>query len=222
MNLPLLKPLILPGVVTNSEGIVTGALGCENVLSSTAPGQMRQLMVVHDDDPVNKYGYQMVLQPPWWMGPPATRPPMVPRETRWRPITSFVIATVDLKNGMNSKPGKFVRRGHDYRIEARLALQRSYGLDCTDMQADAIESALRANETEWAARRMIARKMDSARKSIASTLAKWGSPQIDVADIDPVPSTGMRDRRTPSVMGMRRIVGLPARDRSDNAHVDPR
>jgi hypothetical protein len=146
---------------------------------------MRQLMVVHHDDPVNKYAYTMVLQPPYWMGPPTTRPPMVPRETRWRPITSFVIATVDLKNGMNSKPGSFVRRGHDYRIEARLGLQRSYGLACTDEQAEAIEEALRHNETEWAARRMIARKMDRARRSIAATLEKWGSPQIDVADIDP-------------------------------------
>jgi uncharacterized membrane protein len=150
-----------------------------------AAGQMRHLMVVHHDDPVNKFSYAMVLQPPWWMGPPRTRPPMVPRETRWRPITSFVIATVDLKNGMNSKPGSFIRRGHDYRIEARLALQRSYGLACTDAQADAIEHALRDRETEWAARRLIARKMDGARRSIAATLEKWGSPQIDVADIDP-------------------------------------
>ena len=150
-----------------------------------APGQMRHLMVVHHDDPVNKYAYSMVLQPPWWMGPPTTRPPMVPRETRWRPITSFVIATVDLMNGMNSKPGTFVSRGHDYRIEARLGLQRSYGLACTDEQAESIEHALRDRETEWAARRMIARKMDRARRSIASTLEKWGSPQIDVADIDP-------------------------------------
>ena len=142
-------------------------------------------MVVHHDDPVNKYAYSMVLQPPPWMGPPPTRPPMVPRETRFRPISSFVIATIDLKNGMQSKPGTFVRRGHDYRIEARLALQRSYGLSCNDVQAIAIEEALRERETEWAARRMIARKMDRARRSIQSTLEKWGSPQIDVADIDP-------------------------------------
>ena len=153
--------------------------------SEAPPLPPRHLMVVHHDDPVNKYAYTMVLQPPWWMGPPTTRPPMVPRETRWRPITSFVIATVDLKNGMNSKPGTFVRRGHDYRIEARLGLQRSYGLACTDEQAESIEQALRDRETEWAARRMIARKMDRARRSIASTLEKWGSPQIDVADIDP-------------------------------------
>ena len=149
------------------------------------PGDMRQLLVVHDDDPVNKYSYAMVIQPPWWMGPPTTRPPMVPRETRFRPVTSFILATVDLINGMNSKPGSFVRRGHDYRIEARLGLQRAYGLTCSDEQAEAIEIALRENETEWAARRLIARKMDRARKSIQSTLEKWGSPQIDVADIDP-------------------------------------
>ena len=36
-----------------------------------APGRMRHLMVVHHDDPVNKYSYDMVLQPPWWLGPPA-------------------------------------------------------------------------------------------------------------------------------------------------------
>jgi uncharacterized membrane protein len=158
-------------------------------------GQMRHLMVVHDDDPVNKYAYTMVLQPPWWMGPPATRPPGVPRETRFRPITSFVIATIDLKNGMNSKPGKFIRQGHDYRIEARLGLQRAYGLTCDDAQADAIEAALRQRETEWAARRMIARKLDRARRSIAETLDRWGAPTIDVADVDPnaeAPETGLR------------------------------
>ena len=149
------------------------------------PGEMCQLLVVHHDDPVNKYAYTMVIEPPWWMGPPATRPAMVPRETRFRPVTTFVISTIDLINGMNSKPGTFVRRGHDYRIEARLGLQRAYGLSCSDEQADAIEHALRENETEWAARRMIARKMDRARRSIQSTLEKWGSPQIDVADIDP-------------------------------------
>lgn len=159
------------------------------------PGQMRHLMVVHHDDPVNKYAYTMVLQPPWWMGSPATRPPGVPRETRFRPITSFVIATVDLKNGMNSKPGTFIRQGHDYRIEARLGLQRAYGLTCDDAQAETIEAALRRRETEWAARRMIARKLDRARRSITETLEKWGSPTVDVADLDPTaeaPETGLR------------------------------
>lgn len=155
------------------------------------PGTARHLMIVHHDDPVNKYGYRMVFQPPWWLGPPATRPPMVPREVRFRPITTFAIATIDLLNGMNSKPGAFVRRGHDYRIEARESLERAFGLVSTPTQAEAIESALRHRETEWAARRMIARKLDGTWRSIQQTLSKWGEDPIDVADLDPqmIPET---------------------------------
>jgi hypothetical protein len=32
---------------------------------------------------------------------------------------------------------------------------------------------------------MVARKMDRARRSIEKTLAQWGAPAIDVADLDP-------------------------------------
>lgn len=149
------------------------------------PGSSRHVMVVHHDDPVNKYGYRMVLQPPWWMGPPATRPPLVPRESKFRPITTFVLATVDLLNGMQSRPGTFVRRGHDYRIDLRLGVERALGLPSTPQQADAIEAALRKREQQWAARRMVARKLDRARRSIERTLAEWGSTDISIADLDP-------------------------------------
>lgn len=148
-------------------------------------GQARHLMVVHHDDPVNKYGFAMIIQPPWWMGPPTTRPPLVPREVKFRPITSFVLATVDLLNGMQSKPGTFERRGHDYRIDIRVGLQRALGLACTEDQADAIEVALRRREQAWATRRMVARKLDRARRSIERQLSEWGNAGIDVADLDP-------------------------------------
>jgi uncharacterized membrane protein len=148
-------------------------------------GRMRHLLVVHHDDPVNKYGFRMVLQPPWWMGPPATRPPLVPRETKFRPITTFVLATVDLFNGMQSKPGTFVRRGHDYRIDIVEGLRQSFGLTCSPEQAESVELALRNRETEWATRRMVARKLDKARKSIERQLAEWGSSTLEIADLDP-------------------------------------
>lgn len=149
----------------------------------------RHLMVVHDDDPVNKFGYRMVLQPPWWMGAPATRPPRVPRETKFRPITTFVLATVDLLNGMQSRPGTFVRVGHDYRIDLRLGVERAFGLSSSEQQADAIEVALRQREQRWATRRMIARKLDRARRSIERQLAEWGTTDIEVADLDPTGAT---------------------------------
>lgn len=153
-----------------------------------APGQSRHLMLVHHDDPVNKYGFRMVLQPPWWMGPPAERPPLVPREVKFRPITTFVLATVDLLNGMQSKPGAFVRRGHDYRIDIRCGLERAFGLASSPEQTESIEAALRQREQAWATRRMVARKLDKARRAIEKQLAEWGSPTIDVADLDPANS----------------------------------
>lgn len=154
-------------------------------------GLGRHVMVVHHDDPVNKYGFRMVLQPPWWMGPPTTRPPLVPRETKFRPITSFVLATVDLFNGMQSKPGTFVRRGHDYRIDLREGAQLAFGLPCTPEQGAAIDAALRTREQQWAARRMVARKLDKARRAIEQQLAEWGTPG-DLADLDPNADNALR------------------------------
>jgi hypothetical protein len=104
---------------------------------------------------------------------------------KYRPITSFVLATVDLFNGMQSRPGTFVRRGHDYRIDIRSGLVSAFGLSCTPSQAEAIEAALRSREQQWATRRMVARKLDRARRSIERQLAEWGGPPLDIADLDP-------------------------------------
>ena len=119
------------------------------------------------------------------MGPPATRPPLVPREAKFRPITSFALATVDLFNGMQSKPGTFVRRAHDYRIEIVTGLMRAFGLPATPEQQAAVEKALREREQEWATRRMVARKLDKARRAIEKQLEDWGSAPIALADLDP-------------------------------------
>jgi hypothetical protein len=141
--------------------------------------------VIHHDDPVNKYGYEVVLQEPWWMGPPASRPPLVPRETKFRPFTTFVLSTIDLFNGMQSKPGTFVRRAHDYRIEIVTGLIRAFGLRASAQQEAAVEAALRTREQEWATRRMIARKLDKARRAIEKQLTEWGSTPVEIADLDP-------------------------------------
>lgn len=164
---------------------------------------LRHLMVVHHDDPVNKYDYSMVLQAPWWMGPPATRPPLVPREAKFRPLTTFVLATIDLLNGMQSKPGTFVRRGHDYRIDIVTGLIRAFGLPATPAQEAAVEQALRDREQEWATRRMIARKLDKARRAIERQLAEWGSTAIDVADLDPTMAS------TPQGLGRLSLISAP-------------
>lgn len=132
------------------------------------------LMVVHDDDPVNKFGYSMVVRRPWWFGAPTTRPPKVPREALFRPISSFVIALCDLLNAMNQKPGEFQRVGHDYRIDLRESLQKAYQLPCTPDQAKAIEKALREREQMWAEARLMAKTAARAASTIQTALNKWG------------------------------------------------
>lgn len=145
---------------------------------------MRHLMVVHHDDPVNKFGYRIVVRPPWWMGRPDSRPPKVPREVLWRPITTFVLTLIDLKNGMNFRPGTFERRGHDYRIDTVDAIIAAYRITATEAERRAIEEALRRREVDWARRRLVARKFAAARDSINATLSKWG---VNVTTLESLP-----------------------------------
>jgi uncharacterized membrane protein len=168
---PLIDPKGLIGLVSQASEI------------ADLPESARHVMVIHHDDPINKFDYAALVRAPWWMGPAETRPPGVPRETAFRPVITFIITLIDLKNGMNSKPGQFVRQGHDYRIELREAVQRTYVLPATDEQAERIEEALRDNEREWATRRMVASRFATARDAVKAQFARWGQDS-DSMDLD--------------------------------------
>ena len=135
---------------------------------------VHHVQVIHHDDPINKFSYDAVIRTPWWMGDPATRPPKVPKEIRFRPITTFILNLIDLKNGMNSKPGEFVRIGHDYRIELCDAIRFTYQLQASPEQVERIEESLRERERAWATRRMVANRFASAQASVKAQLQKWG------------------------------------------------
>jgi uncharacterized membrane protein len=150
-----------------------GAVAQADEIPHLAP-TVKHVQVIHHDDPINKFAYDAVVRAPWWLGPPETRPPLVPKETEFRPMITFAIALVDLKNGMDSKPGLFVRRGHDYRIEMCDAVRHTFGLEASPAQLEAIEATLRSREQEWAARRMVARRFASARSAVMGQLTKWG------------------------------------------------
>ncbi len=138
------------------------------------PASVRHVQVIHEDDPINKFDYASVVRPPRWMGPAETRPPGVPRETVFRPVVTFVISLVDLKNGMDTRPGHFQRVGHDYRIELREAVADAFGLSASPRQAARIETALRQREQEWAARRMVAKRFATARNAVVAQMSRWG------------------------------------------------
>lgn len=153
---------------------------------SLTVGSDRHVLLIHDDDPITKFAYSMVVQRPWWMGAPETRPAKVPRETYFRPVTSFVLALVDVFNGMNTKPGAFSRTGHDYRADMREALQITFELPVEPAQAAGIEAALVAREREWAQIRLIARTGEKALRSIRETLHSWGRDSVNL-ELDELP-----------------------------------
>lgn len=144
------------------------------------PGTGRHVMINHHDDPINKFAYSMVVQRPWWMGPASSRPPLVPRETLYRPITTFMIGVVDILNGMNMKPGEFRRFGHDYRFDMRQAIQKTFDLPADAAQADRIESALREREQMWAERRLIAKTGERALQAVRDTINSWGRNSVNL------------------------------------------
>jgi uncharacterized membrane protein len=150
-------------------------------------GRGRHVMINHHDDPINKFSYEMVVERPWWFGAPETRPPKVPRETLFRPVISFVIALVDLVNGMDSKPGEFKLLGHDYRIDLREALEKTYNLPATEHERDAIESALRIREQDWAEKRLIARTGEKALRQLRATINAWGQDSVNIR-LDEIPA----------------------------------
>jgi uncharacterized membrane protein len=164
-----------PDAVTGTGRVIVVSQSDE-IVAGTRP----HVMVCHHDDPITKFSYSMAVQRPWWLGPPGTRPPGVPQETLFRPITSFCLALVDLLNGMNSKPGAFRRVGHDYRIDMRESLQRTYRLPADPDQEIRIEAALRTREQLWAEKRLIAKTGERALQSVRDTINSWGQDTVNL------------------------------------------
>ncbi len=133
----------------------------------------RHFLVSHYDDPIPKFGTNILLRQPWWLGPPDERPPRIPRTTRWRPGTSFVLTGVDLVNAMDVVPGTFGRRGHDYREDIARFVSHAYDLPVTAAQLAAIERALRNRELQWAQRRVVSEQVARAREALVREMKAW-------------------------------------------------
>jgi uncharacterized membrane protein len=136
--------------------------------------RVRHVLISHYDDPIPKFGTNLLLRKPWWLGPSEHRPPGVPRSTAWRPGTSFVLTGVDMVNAMEVIPGTFGRRGHDYREDIARFVSATYGLDVAPLQLLEIERALRSRELEWAQARVVTEQIARAREALMREFKTWG------------------------------------------------
>lgn len=134
----------------------------------------RHVLISHHDDPIPKFGPSLLVRQPEWLGPPEDRPRGVPKSTRWRPATTFVLTAVDLTNAMEVIPGVFGRRGHDYREDIPRFVSQVFDLPVTSEQLLRMERALRERELVWAQKRVVTEQVQRAREAVTRELKNWG------------------------------------------------
>lgn len=135
---------------------------------------VRHVLISHNDDPIPKFGTNLLLRKPWWLGPVDQRPPGIPKSASWRPGITFVLTGIDLVNAMDVVPGTFGRRGHDYREDIARFVSAAYDLPVTPRQLLEIERALRERELEWAQARVVSEQIARAREALLREFKTWG------------------------------------------------
>jgi uncharacterized membrane protein len=115
-------------------------------LAPEARAGLRYFFVTHGNDAVGRFGPDLLIQQPDWLGDPASRPVRVPKGMKYRTPTSFFQTMIDMKNAMDIKPaepGEFVASGHDYSADLARFVREAYALSCSDEQLARIEQSLR-------------------------------------------------------------------------------
>jgi uncharacterized membrane protein len=136
--------------------------------------RVRHVLLSHYDDPIPKFGTNILLRRPWWLGPVDQRPPRVPKSTHWRPGVTFVLTGIDMINAMEVIPGTFGRRGHDYREDIARFVTAIYDLPVSAQQLLDIERALRERELAWAQKRVVTEQVARAREALLREFKNWG------------------------------------------------
>jgi uncharacterized membrane protein len=115
--------------------------------------RLRYVFLSHDNDGVTKFGLDLIVAPPRWLG--EERPPVeqqedgvsprgIPPSMRWRPLTTFLQLLIDMKNAQI--PGTYRAYAHDYRPDLARFVREVYDLPCSEEQLQRVEDALRARE----------------------------------------------------------------------------
>jgi hypothetical protein len=155
---------------------------------------VRYLLLQNGDDPVPKFAAPLLWRRPDWLGPDDTRPPGVPRGTRWLPVTTFFATFIDLLNALVPTPGDFVEGGHDYRREIPDALRTVWRLDASDAQMARVQQALRERELGWEVKRQWAAaeakpadKRTGAEQKVEHEVSTWtGTDGADAETIEQI------------------------------------
>lgn len=142
----------------------------------------RIFLVSHHDDPIARFGPDLAIRRPGWLDPDRLkRPPVIPPEMDWRPLTTLFVTVADVMSAMTVVPGQFGSDGHDYREDLARFVSVAYDLPATAEEMERIDAALRRRELQIAESRLVADQITSARTGAATTLTGWG---VDGATVE--------------------------------------
>lgn len=163
--------------VTDPDGVVIEVANIAefNALDEDTRRRARSVLLTHHEDPIAKFGPQIMLSRPEWLDPAKVRPPGVPPEMVWQPFLTGFTTLADLLNADNVVPGLFAAFGHDYRADLAEFTRVAFALDASDERMVAVELALRKREALWAARRVVAEHVGRAQDKMREQIGKWSS-----------------------------------------------
>ncbi|HET8971142.1 MAG TPA: alpha/beta-hydrolase family protein [Candidatus Nanopelagicales bacterium] len=141
------RPDVDPALVT-----MVNDFGQVAAMDADRRGSLRYVLLSHDNDGVTKFGSDLLVTEPNWLGPdrprvelvPPASPRGVPSAMRWQPLTTFFQSLVDMKNAQ--LPGAYRAWAHDYRADLPEFLREVYGLSATDEQLARVADAVRIRE----------------------------------------------------------------------------
>jgi uncharacterized membrane protein len=135
----------------------------------------RYFLLSHHDDPITKYSPVLAVQAPGWLSSGPERTPAMPDGVPWRPLSTFMLTTVDVLNASQVVPGQFDARGHDYRADLARFTRLAFDLPADEALLTRVEAALRRRELLWAERRVVAEQIAQARESIQRQIRSWSA-----------------------------------------------
>jgi hypothetical protein len=164
---------------------------------------VRYLLLQNGDDPIPKFGSQVLWRRPDWLGPNATRPLGSPVGTRWIPGTTFLMTFIDMLNALTPTPGIFAEGGHDYREVLPYAISETWELRASKKQMTRMNEALRQRELAWelyrdwtAALAKPADKQAEAKSKVLATASKYTGRTIDEAALQQIIDQGLQPTLT--------------------------
>lgn len=169
-----------------------------NELPAEEQDKVRFLLLMNGDDPIPKFGSQLMWRKPDWMGPQKIRPLGTPQNTQWVPFATFLMTFLDMMNALIPTPGVFSEGGHDYRAVLPTAISKTWRLPADADRMSRINIALRKRELAWelyrqwhAAEAKTASEIDKAKAKVLENASKYVGHPVDQAEMQAIIDDGL-------------------------------